>query len=159
MAKKEKTEKCPPCPDCGGRSAPPASLKTVTGATDIVGQFDRGEFVFPEYGFHRQTTKQPCAYQPGKPIPPGYVELDVVADKAATKLGIPAGPTLRFCMEQGKPGPVLSVKDPHKATAVVNAYKACIIKEGRSKMECAERVIEERPVRISGAPKRRRSRR
>lgn len=159
MAKKEKAEPCPPCPSCEGRSTPPDSLKRVTGATDVVGQFNRGDFVFPEYGFHRETTKKPCAYQSGKPIPPGYVELDVVADKASTKLGIPAGPTLRFCMEQGKPGPVLSVKDPHKAAVIADEYKKCIIKEGRPKMECAKRVIKERPIRISGAPKRRRSRR
>jgi hypothetical protein len=166
--KAPKKSECPPCAEIGAPSAAP-DMRAIRGDAVLLSARERSgaamserkqKFEYPQFGYYRKSKAKPCAYVKGKPLPPGHLELVMVPDRDAPELGVPAGPALRICLGQEKPGPIISVKDPIEAKAIGDAYKKCAVGEGKDKEACAAKVFgnarPNQPIHIAAAPKRRR---
>lgn len=85
----------------------------------------------PEYGFVQKSEKKPCKWGFEKAFKP-RVELEIVSGVKADKLGIEAGPAIRLCYAEDKPGPLVSVTTIKEGLDVGNKYLRCLKTDGDS---------------------------
>jgi hypothetical protein len=156
MARAKKSSDCPPCPKCEGgatrrESDGPPDVRVIRGdlavrsAREKAGaalSSKKGQFQYDQFGYYRKSKKKPCGYVPGKTPPLGHMELEMVSNRDAESMGIPAGPALRLCIRQSEPGPIVHVRDPEEAKRIGDAYKACLTGEGKDKESCAVGVLK-----------------
>lgn len=99
------------------------------------------KYSWDKFGYHRKSgEKQPCSWvinkKKPKPFPVGRVELEVVTNDKAERLGLPVGPAIRLCYGKDQPSPLVSVKDPVKALKIAKDFRDCAVK-GDDKEKCA----------------------
>lgn len=130
------------------------------------------DFVFPKYGFYRKTDKPPCEWKiqykkgggktGGKPMHRGRVELAMITNEEAGKLGVRPGPAVRLCVTANKPAPIVSVSDPGDALKIAEAFRDCVADKRKSVKQCGlttiakARGIPDTQVQIAGLGIRRR---
>jgi hypothetical protein len=107
------------------------ALEIVTGDVDVPLAKDK-KLSFPEYGYFTGGEKKPCAWAFKKPFAP-RVELEIVTDKKAQKLGVPTGPAIRLCYAKDTAAPLVHVKTVKEAVDFGNHYLACLKSDGKSK--------------------------
>lgn len=88
------------------------------------------KYAFDEFGYYRKTSKKPCQWMGTKPMHKGRVELDVISERDAEKLGVPAGPAIRLCIKPNEAAPFISVKDPEEALRIATAFRDCAVAGG-----------------------------
>lgn len=110
---------------------------------------------FDEYGYYRKTKKKPCEWaQKDKEFPAGRTELEIVSDRDAKSLGVPAGPALRLCINKNEKAPIIHVRDPEEAREIGTLFRNCVMSGGKDKMACAADVLGKKrpgePVHLAG---------
>lgn len=120
-------------------------------------------YSFDEFGYYRKSgEKKPCSWvvnkKNPKPFPVGRVELEMVTNEKAAKLGIPNGPALRLCYGKDEASPVVSVKTPDEALKIAKQFRDCAVK-GDDKRTCAVKALGTENLTIAGLRRKRRSRR
>ena len=98
-------------------------------------------YSWDKYGYHRKSgEKKPCSWvvnkKNPKPFPVGRVELEMVTNDKAERLGLKIGPAIRLCYGKDQASPVVSVKTPQEALKIAQDFRDCAIK-GTDKETCA----------------------
>lgn len=115
-------------------------------------------FSFDEYGYHRKSgEKKPCSWvvnkKTPKPFPSGRVELEIVTNDKAERLGLSPGPAVRLCYGKDQPSPLVSVKNPKDALKIASKFRDCAV-GGTDKETCAIEALGTKNLTIAGLRRR-----